>query len=123
MQVDGRATMTINNSSAKQQFSFAKADRFLTPKQQTKAFAHIYPNYFQTPISQGKGDGFNTSESRFLKPRCSTTMSIDGPGTVVTMFVTGGFYNDPGNLVSAGFYNTTTWEQTWDGGVAIDNFN
>jgi hypothetical protein len=32
MQVDGRATMTINNSSAKQQFSFAKADRFLTPK-------------------------------------------------------------------------------------------
>jgi len=39
------------------------------------------------------------------------------------MFVTGGFYNDPGNLISAGFYNTTTWEQTWDGGVAIDNFN
>jgi len=49
--------------------------------------------------------------------------SIDGPGTVVTMFVTGGFYNDPGNLISAGLYNTTTWEQTWDGGVAIDNFN
>jgi len=49
--------------------------------------------------------------------------SIDGTGTVVTMFVTGGFYNDPGYLVNAGFYNTTTWEETWDGGIAIDNFN
>jgi hypothetical protein len=49
--------------------------------------------------------------------------AIDGTGTVVTTFVTGGFYNDPGNLVSAGFYNTTSWENTWDGGIAIDNFN
>jgi hypothetical protein len=49
--------------------------------------------------------------------------AIDGTGTVVTTFVTGGFYDDPGNLVSAGFYNTTSWENTWDGGVAIDNFN
>ena len=49
--------------------------------------------------------------------------AIDGTGTVVTVFVSGGFYNDPGNLVSAGFYNTTSWEETWVGGLAIDNFN
>jgi len=49
--------------------------------------------------------------------------SIGGTGTVVTTFVSGGFYNDPGTMVSAGLYNTTSWENTWDGGIAIDNFN
>ena len=49
--------------------------------------------------------------------------AIDGTGTIITTFVTGGFYNDPGNLVSAGFYNTSSWESSWDGGIAIDNFN
>lgn len=49
--------------------------------------------------------------------------AIDGTGRVVSVFISGGFYNDPGVLVNAGFYNTTTWENTWDGGIAIDNFN
>ena len=49
--------------------------------------------------------------------------SIDGTGRIVSVFVSGGFYNDPGVTVSAGFYNTTSWETTWDGGIAIDNFN
>jgi len=49
--------------------------------------------------------------------------SIGGTGTIVTTFVSGGFYNDPGELVDAGYYNTTTWEETWVGGIAIDNFN
>lgn len=49
--------------------------------------------------------------------------SIDGTGRIVSVFVSGGFYNDPGVIVNAGFYNTTSWETTWDGGIAIDNFN
>lgn len=49
--------------------------------------------------------------------------SIDGNGLIVSMFVSGGSYNDPGSFVSAGFYNTNSWENTWDGGVATDNFN
>jgi len=49
--------------------------------------------------------------------------AIDGTGQIVSIFVSGGFYNDPGALVSAQFYNTSSWEQTWDGGIAIDNFN
>ena len=49
--------------------------------------------------------------------------AIDGTGRVVSVFISGGFYNDPGVLVNAGFYNTTTWENTWDGCIAIDNFN
>jgi hypothetical protein len=49
--------------------------------------------------------------------------AIDGSGLIVSTFVSGGFYNDPGVLVSAGVYNTTSWEAEWIGGEAIDNFN
>ena len=64
----------------------------------------------------------NLEDAETLQDHIHDT-AIDGTGTVVTVFVTGGFYNDPGNLVSAGFYNTTSWEETWVGGLAIDNFN
>jgi hypothetical protein len=49
--------------------------------------------------------------------------SIDGSGLIVSTFVSGGAYNEPGYLVSAGLYNTDSWEETWIGGEAIDNFN
>ncbi len=49
--------------------------------------------------------------------------SIDGSGLIVSMFVSGGSYNEPGVLVSAGDYSTSSWENTYDGGTAIDNFN
>ena len=49
--------------------------------------------------------------------------SIDGNGLIVSMFMSGGSYDEPGVLVSAGSYNTTSWENTWDGGTATDNFN
>jgi hypothetical protein len=49
--------------------------------------------------------------------------SIDGSGLIVSTFVSGGAYNEPGYLVSAGLYNTVSWEETWVGGEAVDNFN
>ena len=49
--------------------------------------------------------------------------SIDGSGLIVSTFVSGGAYNEPGYLVSAGLYNTESWEETWIGGEATDNFN
>ena len=49
--------------------------------------------------------------------------SIDGTGLIVSTFISGGAYNEPGVLVSAGLYNTASFEATYDGGVAIDNFN
>ena len=49
--------------------------------------------------------------------------AIDGTGLIVSTFISGGAYNEPGVLVSAGFYNTSEFEATYDGGVAIDNFN
>lgn len=49
--------------------------------------------------------------------------AIDGSGLIVSVFVDGGYYNEPGVLVSAGNYNTVSWENTYDGGTAIDNYN
>lgn len=49
--------------------------------------------------------------------------AIDGSGLVVSTFVSGGAYNEPGVLVSAGDYSTNSWENTYDGGIATDNFN
>ena len=49
--------------------------------------------------------------------------SIDGNGLIVSTFISGGAYNEPGVLVSAGLYNTSEFEATFDGGIAIDNFN
>jgi hypothetical protein len=49
--------------------------------------------------------------------------AIDGSGLIVSTFVSGGAYNEPGVLVSAGLYNTDSFEATYDGGQAIDNFN
>jgi len=49
--------------------------------------------------------------------------AIDGTGLIVSTFISGGSYDEPGVLVSAGSYSTTSWENTWDGGTPIDNFN
>ena len=49
--------------------------------------------------------------------------SIDGSGLVVSTFISGGAYNEPGVLISAGLYNTSEFEALYDGGLAIDNFN
>jgi hypothetical protein len=50
--------------------------------------------------------------------------AIGGSGLIVSTFQDAGFYNDSSSSpVDAGFYNTASWNQTWDGGLAIDNFN
>jgi hypothetical protein len=49
--------------------------------------------------------------------------AIDGTGLVVSRFIDAGFYYEPGVLVSGGLYNTASFEATYDGGIATDNFN
>lgn len=50
--------------------------------------------------------------------------SIDGNGLIVTRFYDGGSAGDSvGDYVDAGTASTTSWETTWDGGTATDNFN
>jgi hypothetical protein len=50
--------------------------------------------------------------------------SIDGNGLIVTVFQDAGFYDAIfSSTVDGGFYNTTVWDQTFDGGIPTDNFN
>ena len=64
-----------------------------------------------------------TLEDSEILPNHIHDTAIDGTGLVVSRFIDAGFYYEPGVLVSAGLYNTTDFEATYDGGTAIDNFN
>lgn len=50
--------------------------------------------------------------------------AIDGTGLIVTVFQDAGFYDEiPSAFVDAGYYDTQVWDNTFDGGTPIDNFN
>lgn len=49
--------------------------------------------------------------------------AIDGTGLVVSILKDAGYYDEAGDATDAGFYNTNAWSVTWDGGIAVDNFN
>jgi hypothetical protein len=50
--------------------------------------------------------------------------SIDGNGLIVTTFLSAGSFNDPqGTSLDGGSANTVVFTQTFDGGLAVDNFN
>ena len=50
--------------------------------------------------------------------------AIDGTGLIVTVFQDSGFYDAIFSAyVDGGSYNTEVWDQTFDGGNPIDNFN
>ena len=64
----------------------------------------------------------NLEDSERLQDHIHDT-AIDGSGLIVSTFISGGSYDEPGVLISAGVYDTTVFENTFDGGVATDNFN
>ena len=49
--------------------------------------------------------------------------SIGGTGQIATTFVDAGFYYEAGNLISAGFYNTASFDATYDGGISTEVYN
>jgi hypothetical protein len=50
--------------------------------------------------------------------------AIDGTGLIVSTFQDGGFYYSIfSSQADSGFYDSTTWESTYDGGDPTDNFN
>ena len=50
--------------------------------------------------------------------------AIDGTGFIVTTFREGGSFNSPqGTGLDGGGPSSTVWEQTFDGGSPVDNFN
>lgn len=49
--------------------------------------------------------------------------AIGGTGQIATTFVDAGYYYDAGNLISAGFYNTDTFDATYNGGTSTEVYN
>jgi hypothetical protein len=49
--------------------------------------------------------------------------SIGGSGQIATTFVDAGYYYDAGNLIVGGFYDTTTFDETYDGGISTEVYN
>jgi hypothetical protein len=49
--------------------------------------------------------------------------SIDGTGLIASTFRDGGYYTGLGDIVSAGLYNTSSFDETWDGGLAINAYS
>ena len=62
------------------------------------------------------------NDAEFLQDHIHDT-AIDGSGLIVSIFNDAGYYNEAGALIDSGYYNTSSWTETWDGGTAIDNFN
>lgn len=50
--------------------------------------------------------------------------AIDGTGIIVSIYQDGGFYDTQfTSNQDAGYYDFNDWAMSWNGGVAIDNFN
>ena len=49
--------------------------------------------------------------------------AIGGTGQIATTFVDAGYYYEAGSLISAGLYNTASWDTTNDGGTATEVYN
>lgn len=65
----------------------------------------------------------NLADTQVLADHIHDT-SIDGDGQISTMFVTAGAAASTAYyLVEAGSPSTSSWTETWSGGVVTDNFN
>jgi hypothetical protein len=50
--------------------------------------------------------------------------SIEGNGLISTRFIEGGTVSEPQSLsVEAGSASTTDWDETWSGGIVVDQYN
>ena len=76
---------------------------------------HVYYNSAWVPLA-------TLEDAELLQQHIHDT-SIGGTGLIVTTFRDAGYYNESGDLVSAGLYNTTTWDETWDGGLSTEVYN
>jgi hypothetical protein len=114
-----------------------------TTKQYVDNLQGSVPTGANNPESGTNGDLFlNTNEQRLYYFYNSTWYSvaivqdtleipqhihdtaIDGTGLIVSTFKDAGLVTEAaGETEDAGFYNTNSWTVTYDGGIAVDNFN
>lgn len=64
------------------------------------------PNSINIVVSQEK-------INNIVKIAPTNIIAYDNVYTEPTIFIDGGLYNQDAGLVSAGFYNTTLWDETW----------
>ena len=76
---------------------------------------HVYYSSLWLPIA-------TLEDAETLQDHIHDT-AIDGTGRIVSVYVDAGYYDSAGVAVSAGTYDLTSWNDLWDGGIAIDNFN
>lgn len=124
------AAPVLNNHAATKQYVDDAISSFTVPS----------GNTFPDPGTEGQLFYDNISEHLYLfinsawnsiallsdttdLPQHIHDTAIDGTGLVVSIFKDAGYYNEPGDYVDAGAYNQNVFENTWDGGIALDNFN
>jgi hypothetical protein len=124
------ATPTLNDHAATKQYVDNSISAFRVPSGST----------FPDPAEEGQLFFDDISEHLYLYinsawnsiallddtldlPQHIHDTAIDGTGLVVSIFKDAGYYNEPGDYVDAGYYNQNSFESTWDGGIAVDNFN
>ena len=49
--------------------------------------------------------------------------AIGGTGQIATTFVDAGYYYEAGSLINAGFYNTDSFDATYNGGLSTEVYN
>lgn len=76
---------------------------------------HVFYNSVWVPLA-------TLQDAEVLQDHIHDT-AIDGNGLIVSVIVDAGFYNSAGVLTDAGTYDLVSWNNLWDGGIAIDNFN
>ena len=76
---------------------------------------YVYYSGTWTPMA-------NLADAETLQDHIHDT-SIDGSGLIVSVFVDAGYYDSAGAAIDAGTYDLQTWNNFWDGGIAIDNFS
>lgn len=65
----------------------------------------------------------NFNDTADIKQHIHDT-AIGGTGTIVSIFQDAGYYDTQfSSAQDAGYYNFNQWAMTWNGGIAIDNFN
>ncbi len=65
-----------------------------------------------------------TIDDTLTLPQHIHDTAIDGTGFIVTTFREGGSFNSPqGTGLDGGSPSQTEWDQTFDGGSPVDNFN
>jgi hypothetical protein len=124
------ATPTLSNHATTKQYVDDAIDSFRVPAGNTFPVSATEGQLFFDNISEHLYIYINSAWNSIAMyddtldlPQHIHDTAIDGTGLIVSIFKDAGYYNEAGDYVDAGAYNQNVFEATWDGGIAVDNFN